>query len=604
MKKAMNPAIILVLILSASSVVFAEWKPAQAPLQTKWAAEVSPTKALPEYPRPQLVRDSWQSLNGLWKYAVTKIDAEKPSQWHGEILVPFAIESALSGVRTPLEADEHLWYERTFLMPAAWKGKRIQLNFEAVDWQSKVWINGQELGVHEGGYTPFSFDITRALKPGDNTLTVRAFDPTEQGNQPLGKQSRANFYAAKGIRYTPTSGIWQTVWLEALPETAVKTLRFTPDVDNNAVKVRVDLSGPAAPVKVQIGNVSEVLKSGVEQVIKIPQARLWSPDDPFLYDVKIMAGDDAVQSYFGLRKIEVLDVNGTKRIFLNNKPIFQVGTLDQGYWPDGVMTPPTDAAIVWDIEQNKAHGFNLIRKHVKRESARWYYWADKLGMLVWQDAVSPAGKYGMDRRGQAKPAGLLPAEGRSYYEYELKAMLDDLHNHPSIIQWIVFNEGWGQYDTERLTKEVMTRDPSRLVCDASGWTGSGTGHIGDCHNYPEPGLVKHSDSQAMVCGEFGGLNYVLKDHIWDPQAPLMRGNRPECNAHSDEEFLTRYSDLIDLAVKFKAEGGLCAAVYTELADIEAEPNGFATYDRVLKVDPTKMKAINDRITQKPHTAKP
>lgn len=486
------------------------------------------------------------------------------------------------------------------MVSADWKGKSIQLHFEAVDWQAKVWVNGREVGVHEGGYTPFSFEITKEVSPGENTLTVRVFDPTEQGSQPLGKQSRANFSSARGIRYTPTSGIWQTVWLEALPATAIKTVRFTPDVENSAVKVRVELEGPAAPIKLQIGRVNAELKSGLEQTIRIPQARLWSPDDPYLYTVNLTAGEDAVQSYFGLRKIEVRDVNGTKQIFLNSRQIFQIGTLDQGYWPDGIMTPPTDAAIVWDIEQNRAHGFNLIRKHVKRESSRWYYHCDRLGMLVWQDAVSTVPSQGRGRQGENRPRGLPPVEGRAYFENELNAMLDQLHNHPSIIQWILFNEGWGQYndeDTQRLTREVMAKDPSRLVCDASGWAGTGVGHISDSHKYPEPDVLKRT-GQALVCGEFGGLNYVLQDHIWDPKAPLMRGNRPECNAHSADEFLARYSALIDLAAKLKKEEGLCAAVYTELSDIEAEPNGFATYDRLLKIDAAKLKAINERVTRK------
>jgi len=281
------------------------------------------------------------------------------------------------------------------------------------------------------------------------------------------------------------------------------------------------------------------------------------------------------------------------RIFLNNKELFQMGTLDQGFWPDGIHTPPTESAMAWDIEMNKAHGFNLIRKHIKREPRRWYYLADKLGMLVWQDAVCSHSKYGMQKAGGLKPAGLPSAEGRPYYERDLKAMLEDLHNHPSIILWVVFNEGWGQYDTERLTREVMAADPSRLVCDASGWLGTGTGHISDCHNYPDPALMNR-DGQALVCGEFGGINYVVPGHIWDPKAPLMRGNRPECNAASADEFLERYQAIIDKVADLRNQG-LCAAVYTELADVEAEPNGFCTYDRVLKVEPARMKQINQAV---------
>ncbi|MBA7543094.1 Beta-galactosidase [subsurface metagenome] len=592
-----------------------DWKPASAPLLTRWAARIDPASPLPEYPRPGLVREEWLNLNGLWEYAVAAEDASQPVTYEGKILVPFPLESALSGVRRLLKPEERLWYKRTFTVPEAWKGKRVLLNFEAVDYEAEVFVNGKSVGTHTGGYDPFSFDITDALAGDvDQLLVVRVYDPTEAKPIPCGKHSSRVFDTKKagGIRYTQSSGIWQTVWLEPVFETSISDVKITPDVDRKDVEVRVVVNGGTDDVKAEV-----TVKDGSKVVIKkkiatgepvriaIETPKLWSPNSPFLYDLDVclVKGEsvlDRVGSYFGMRKIQMGDHDGKKKMLLNGEYVFQMphgmGVLDQGFWPDGLHTPPSDDAMRWDIQTTKDHGFNTIRKHIKIEPRRWYYWCDKLGILVWQDApsLSPrAGSVGRDGKYRNQRPS---AEGRKNFHDTMLRMIDYLGNHPSIIMWVVFNEGWGQYkeDTTTFTNEAMAKDPTRIVNCASGWYSDNSGHVSDSHRYPRP-FCDPADKRISVCGEYGGLNYIVKGSFWNPEGSVMRAKVKECNASSAEEFLKLYDDLMTTVVDLEKTSGMSAAIYTQLSDVENEPNGIVTYDRKLKFEPSKMRAINERI---------
>ncbi|HJQ81798.1 MAG TPA: glycoside hydrolase family 2 TIM barrel-domain containing protein, partial [Lacipirellulaceae bacterium] len=439
------------------------WEPAKGPLATRWAKDVSPERVWPEYPRPQMVREDWVNLNGLWNYAIRPASDEKPSEWDGEILVPFAVESALSGVKKGVQPHERLWYRRSFTRPQLDEDERLLLHFGAVDWKCTVWVNGEQVGEHTGGYDPFTFDITDALQDGENKIVVAVSDPTDTGNQPRGKQ----VLAPRGIMYTAVTGIWQTVWLERVPERHIESLRIVPDIDRGVVTVKVSTTADEREV-VRIKALRDGGAAGEAQgaagaaiEVAIPNAVLWSPDEPKLYDLVVELVDggqtvDAVTSYFGMRKIEVKkDDEGINRLWLNNKVVFQYGPLDQGWWPDGLYTPASDEAMKFDIEMTKRLGMNMARKHVKYECDRWYYWCDRLGLLVWQDM--PSGNVG--RR----------AESRANFRRELQAMIDALHNHPSIVMWVPFNEGWGQHETPEVVAWVKEYDPSRPVNEASGW---------------------------------------------------------------------------------------------------------------------------------------
>jgi hypothetical protein len=557
------------------------WHPAKAPLMTRWAAEVSPTNVLPEYPRPQLVRPDWLNLNGLWDYAVTTDSASQPSHYDGEILVPFPIESALSGVMTNFNESSKLWYHRSFSIPESWRGRRVRLHFGAVDWRCQVWVNGHDIGQHQGGYDAFTMDVTDALNAqGTNEILVCATDPTE-GDQPRGKQSRK----PEGIFYTSTSGIWQTVWLEPVPETCIDSLKMTPDVEAKSLRLWVAANNFSENLRVeaaafingkQVAQVSGL--ANAELVLNLPDPHLWSPDDPFLYDLKVTlkSGDktlDSVSSYFGMRKIALRkDDQGFTRIALNDQCIFEVGTLDQGFWPDGIYTAPTDAALRSDIEFLKKNGFNLTRKHVKVEPDRWYYWCDKLGLLVWQDM--PSGNN-------------ATVEGRRDFENELLRMVDGLGNHPSIVMWVLFNEGWGQYDTPQLAAWLKDMDPTRLVDDASGWTDMRAGDVIDMHNYPGPNAPAPEPHRAAVLGEFGGLGFAVDGHLWSTHSwgYIMLTN--------NQVLADRYAEALKQVWELHNLGGLSAAIYTQTADVETECNGLQTYDRaVAKIDPGILLAAN------------
>ena len=481
-----------------------------AGLVTRWAALVRPDSVLPEYPRPQMVRVGWENLNGSWDYAITDTAAGRPSRYDGRILVPFAVESQLSGVRRPVTPGQALWYHRSFTAPSLPVGGRLLLHFGAIDWQATVFVNGTVAGEHRGGYDPFTVDVTDALGVGPSQdLVVRVWDPTDSGPQPRGKQ----VLKPEGIFYTAVTGIWQTVWLEPVPALHITDVRTTPAEDLRSVRVLVSVAGGPSltPVRLTV-RVSgrEVARvegyTGREILIAIPGAHLWSPDDPFLYGLAAsLPGGDSVTSYFGLRRIEVGrdDSAGVRRLFLNGRPLFEYGLLDQGWWPDGLYTAPTDEALQSDIEATRRLGFNLIRKHVKVEPARWYYHADRLGMLVWQDM--PSGNNDTP-------------EGKREFEDELRRMVDGLRSHPAIVMWVPFNEGWGQHDTERYARRVKAIDPSRLVDNASGWTDRHVGDVADLHSYPAPGLPPPDSTRALVLGEFGGLGLPLHGHLWKEQS--------------------------------------------------------------------------------------
>ncbi|KAB2641736.1 MAG: glycoside hydrolase family 2 [Verrucomicrobia bacterium] len=550
------------------ALVAAEWQPAVGPLQTRWAKDVSPEKVLPEYPRPQMVRKDWQNLNGLW-------DIKLDDGTETRILVPFPVESALSGV---MKHSERLTYHRSFEIPKSWAGQQVLLHFGAVDWQTKVSLNGKELGIHRGGYDGFSFDVTSALKAqGQQEMTVEVFDPTDLGGQARGKQK----LKPGSIMYTSTTGIWQTVWLEPVAPTHIESLKIVPDVDQGCVRIKVaavagkDDGQLQAAVEVYDGPTKIGSANGLadeEIVVKIPRAKLWSPDAPFLYDLKVTASGqhsaphaDAVTSYFGMRKIALgKDDKGVTRMLFNGQPVFQVGPLDQGFWPDGLYTAPTDEALRFDISETKRLGFNTTRKHVKVEPDRWYYWCDKLGLLVWQD-MPCANSY------TDKPQPLDNAQ----FKVELVNMVTSHWDHPSIIMWVVFNENQGQHDTEALVAAVKTLDPSRLVNNASGNDDKNCGDVIDKHSYPGPESPKPEANRAAVLGEFGGLGLPVDGHTWSKKTWGYEGTK------SIADLTTGYEKLLAKAWELNASAGLSAVIYTQFTDVETECNGLLTYDRAL-----------------------
>jgi beta-galactosidase/beta-glucuronidase len=590
----------LTLLFSLLFVPLGATQAQDQPLMTRWAADVTPYNVLPEYPRPQLTRGKWQNLNGLWRYAITERNAEKPARFRDKILVPFPIESYLSRVQKRV-TGKRLWYYHDLTVPDDWAGQRVILNFGAVDWEATVYINGQEIGTHQGGYDAFSFDITDALQKKDyQNLIVSVWDPTE-GKQPRGKQ----VVAPGGIWYTPTTGIWQTVWIEPVPAAHITSIKIDTDVDKNQFTMKATYDGLPAnshyslDVDVLDGGknpiVSATSGANVTLHITMPKnAKLWSPDSPFLYDLRIRLKDgnttiDSVGSYFGMRKIEMKkDDNGFPQIFLNNQPIFQYGLLDQGFWPEGIYTAPTDEALRSDIETTKKLGFNLIRKHVKVEPARWYYWADKLGMLVWQDMPSSGDRLMQPGEGEFQRN---PVDAEQF-EFELQRMVDSHSNSPSIVMWVLFNEGWGQYDTERLTDWLKSYDPSRLVDSASGWNDLRVGDVQDAHSYPGPDLPQWDYKRAMILGEFGGLGLPLEGHTW--LAKDSWGYKQYTDVPS---LLTDYSKLIKRLRYLKQERHLVAAIYTQTTDVETEVNGIMTYDRdVIKMGADDIRAVNDTLS--------
>jgi beta-galactosidase/beta-glucuronidase len=591
----------------------AQWRPVSGKISTEWASRLDPAKPLPEYPRPQLTRKNWQNLNGLWQYTILpKADADAiPTSYAGTILVPYPVESLLSGVGKTVGKDSVLWYNNTIEIDPAMRKGKLLLHFGAVDWACQVYVNGKKIGSHEGGYDAFSFDITSALKNGTKqTIAIHVWDPTDDGPQPHGKQVKN----PGGIWYSPVTGIWQTVWLENVPQTYIVSTRQTPDIDKQqlAIAVNVDnlLPGDEIVISAWDGQqqvATQTTTNASPVLLNIPNARLWSPQSPFLYDLKIFVRRkgklvDEVGSYFGMRKSSLAkDDNGIQRMMLNNKFLFQYGPLDQGWWPDGLYTAPTDEALKFDIEQTKALGFNMIRKHIKVEPARWYYHCDKLGILVWQDM--PAGDLNVDKEvewnnnpglksGRKQDRDRSP-ESEAIFRKEWKAIMDELHNYPSIVSWVLFNEAMGQFKTKELTAWTMQHDPSRLVNAASGGNYFYTGHIMDVHTYPNPQMPAagaFGDKQALVTGEFGGLGLPIEGHTW-----VDRGNWGYRSYKDTGELFEAYSALVNTFPRLISLG-LSGAVYTQLTDVEVEINGLYTYDRkVLKMPLGKMYRLHQQL---------
>jgi hypothetical protein len=588
----MKMAFCLAAAVIGSAALAQEWKPAEAPLMTRWAAEVDPAAPLPEYPRPQMVRKDWLNLNGLWEFAPAAEGEAPPfgKTLEGRILVPFCVESALSGVG---ERRERVWYRKVVKVPSFWREAHtgVLLHFGAVDFEADVYVNGKHLANHKGGFDPFTVDANRAMRLADAEMEiiVGVFDPSDGGTQPRGKQVAK----PEGIWYTPVTGIWQTVWMEPVGMNPIEGLRITPDVAGERVLVKVTSRRPADDLIVEVSTPKGVVatgrgSSGKAISLALPSPRLWTTEDPFLYDLTVRTerrhrDQDEVRSYFAMREVSLgKDDAGITRIMLNGEPVFQVGLLDQGYWPDGLYTAPTDEALRFDLEQAKALGFNMVRKHVKVEPQRWYYHADRLGLLVWQDMPSGDAYIG------PRDADITRTpESGAQFERELAAMIENLGNHPSIIMWVPYNEGWGQWETARIAAMVKELDPTRLVNSASGWTDRGVGDVHDWHIYPGPGSPVPEENRAAVLGEFGGLGLGVDGHTWAKQTWGYQGM-------SDRAALTdRYVELLRRSYALRDDPGLSAVVYTQLTDVETECNGLLTYDRaVVKVDADAVRAAN------------
>jgi beta-galactosidase/beta-glucuronidase len=587
--------LILVLVFIAGACkekpMPAEWKPAQGPLMTRWTDEVNPASVLPEYPRPQMVREEWFNLNGLWDYAIVPSSVERPARYDGKILVPFCAESTLSGVMKNVGPENRLWYRRTFTLPEGWIGRMIMLHFGACDWETTVWVNGTEVGKHRGGYDSFEFDISDALKnKGRQELVVSVWDPVDQGTQPRGKQ----VLKPGGIWYTSVTGIWQTVWLEPLNSDHIKSVDIVTDIDADEVTFIADLSLEngftiEAVVSTNGHIVAEEKSEQKQVVVLIIDPIYWTPEYPYLYDYRLVlvkddgTRADSVDGYFGMRKISLgKDEKGFTRMLLNDEFVFQFGPLDQGWWPDGLYTAPSDEALRNDVDVTKMLGFNMARKHVKVEPDRWYYWCDKLGLLVWQDMPSGDKFIGGD-----DPDIIRTQESEDQYKLELQEMIKEHFSHPSIVVWVPFNEGWGQFKTAEIVDFIRGLDGTRLINPASGWTDRNVGDIKDIHAYPGPAMPDPEKNRAIVLGEFGGLGLPVEGHTWQ-----TKDNWGYRSFEDRDKLFEAYMGLINQLMPMVGKG-LSAAVYTQTTDVEIEVNGLMTYDRaMIKMEPEKLFQVN------------
>lgn len=627
MKKSILTLFLAALAVTSGAAV--KWKPAGDKIKTQWAAKVNPANPLPEYPRPQLVRAEWQNLNGLWNYAITPAEA-KTFKSEGQILVPFAVESSLSGVGRMVGKQNALWYERTFTVPKAWNGRDILLHFGAVDWQSELWVNGQKVGTHTGGYTPFSYNITPYLKKGGKqTLRLRVWDASDNSYQPRGKQVATPM----GIWYTPVTGIWQTVWMEPVGKSYIDNYYIVSDVDHGKMNVSVDLKGAdtGSEIKIDVleGGIgynpekpsTRVIASATAQAgkaeISIPDAKLWSPDSPYLYGIKVTLSKggkvvDRVNGYTAMRKISKQkddSPNHYNRMALNNKVLFEFGPLDQGWWPDGLYTAPTDEALKFDIAKTKDFGFNMIRKHIKVEPARWYFYCDQLGMLVWQDMPSIADHSGrvlasrdpeiakVQHNKWSSDSFLggtdcpIPNEWKQNYYKEWGEIIAALKNFQCIVVWVPFNEAWGQFDTPKAVEFTRKQDPTRLVNESSGGNYSLSGDILDAHHYPCPAMNVFEGKMINVLGEYGGIGYPVPGHLWKQDQNWGYGKVKE----NGQQVLDQYKEFADM-LKVFIKTGCSAAVYTQTTDVEVEVNGLMTYDRaVIKINEPQIRDINQSV---------
>ena len=579
-------------------------------LHSKWASDVNSENPLPEYPRPQLVRPSWLNLNGVWEACVHDLESE-PS-FSDTIIVPFPAGSDLSGFDHVLQPSEVLTVRRSFHAPDLGSNDRLRVHFGAVDWSCTVWVNGVLVGTHAGGFDPFFFDITDALDSDyeEQEITVSVTDPTDSGHQPIGKQTLNPF----AIQYTAVAGIWQTVWLEPVPIACIERATTVTNISESSVSVTCHVSNASDTMSLVFicstnGSIvaqteSPIRKDQTEAILNISDLRLWSPNDPFLYDLQLQLIDssgevvDEADSYFGAREITCEpDQHGHHRLFLNGKPVFHLGLLDQGWWPEGLFTAPTDEALKFDIEATLAMGFNTIRKHVKVEPARWYWHADRLGVLVWQDMPSTA--FDMVAFGKQLAEGTQPEEMNwdlispgndpEGFRIELDAMIDALESFPSIVVWVPFNEAWGQHDTDQILTHVMKRDPSRLVDGPSGWTDTGTGHMRDHHLYQNAeNLPDHEDGRATVYGEFGGISLFIDGHV------MVEKGWGYTKTETAKDLQASYSKLLgEIATLIPM--GLAGVIYTQTTDVESEINGLLTYDRHYKIDPDILCSLHTRI---------
>jgi beta-galactosidase/beta-glucuronidase len=596
----MKKTIFIITLAFLAGNIFAQWKPAGDKIKTAWADKMDPQNVLPEYPRPIMERPDWQNLNGLWEYAIVTAGQAEPNHFDGKILVPFAVESSLSGVQKEVGKNNELWYRRTFTIPSSWKNKHILLHFGAVDWKTDVYLNDIKIGTHTGGYTPFFFDITPFLTSGEQKLVVKVWDGTDTGFQPRGKQVSH----PEGICYTAVTGIWQTVWLEPVAEKHVAFVKTTPDIDKNRISVNVNTENtqPDDVIEVKIstnGIIVSTAKAAACQTLELnlPNAKRWSPESPFLYDMVINLYNkgkliDQVKSYCAMRKISTKrDENGIVRIQLNNENLFQYGPLDQGWWPDGLYTAPSDEALAYDIQKTKDFGFNMIRKHVKVEPARWYTHCDRLGILVWQDMPSGDRSPQWQNRTYFDGAELKRSpESEANYRKEWKEIMDYLYSYPSIVIWVPFNEAWGQFKTAEIAQWTKSQDPSRLVNPASGGNFYQTGDLLDLHNYPGPEMYLFDAERATVLGEYGGIGMPLPDHLW--QTDKNWGYIQFQNSKEVTDEYIKYANQLKKMIKT----GFSAAVYTQTTDVEGEVNGLITYDRkVIKVEEKRIKEINKEL---------
>ena len=561
-------------------------------LTTKWGEALDREHPLPEYPRPQLRRESFLNLNGVWQYAVSTLNSE-PEEYDGDIVVPFPLESELSGVGRVLQPGEYLWYRREFTLPEDFNVGRVLLHFGAVDQCARVWVNGMDACTHTGGYLPFSADITDLLFEGENTLVVRVTDDTDRSYHTRGKQK----LKPGGIWYSPVSGIWQTVWCESVPENYISSLFITPHLEDGSVELLVMGEGA---VRAVIDGDAYDFDAGTSALLKLREVRAWSPEEPYLYKLELAMGNDRVESYFAMRSVGIgEDRNGVKRLLLKGKPYFQNGLLDQGWWPDGLYTAPSDEALAFDIAAAKTMGFNMLRKHVKVEPLRWYYHCDRLGMLVWQDMPNGGGAYSAltvsaplltgshSRDDKYSKFARREEKGRDEFREELLDMVSHLYNAPSIVTWVIFNEGWGQFDSDKCAEAVLELDSSRILDRTSGWHDQGSGELRSIHLYFDD--YKHKPDKlgrCVVLSEFGGYTLPIDGHAW-PGKPF--GYK---KFDSQEKFRRALTLLYDGQIRPACMSGLAAAIYTQLTDVENELNGLITYDRrVIKLSPADIKRI-------------